>query len=82
MARRKVFTLARRWTVALASVTFIMLASLTDSSAATDRAFRWIGDPRRAIDAGVMRRGLHTSIPLAGRAQVNSVSQEHRIAQG
>ena len=82
MARIKAFTLVRRWAVAVASITFIMLASLTDSSAATDRAFRWIGDPRRTNDVRVVRhekphREMHVRISPAATIRAAPLSQAH-----
>ncbi|MGM4920625.1 hypothetical protein [Tardiphaga sp. 813_E8_N1_3] len=47
---------ARRWLLVPASVAFVMLTSMAESSAASDKAYRWIGDPRLSTDIGAARR--------------------------
>ncbi|WP_371423052.1 hypothetical protein [Tardiphaga sp.] len=55
-ARMTMVKSARRRLVVAASVAFVMLASMAESSAASDRAYRWIGDSRLSIDIGAARR--------------------------
>jgi len=54
-ARMMMVKSARRLVVA-ASVAFVMLASMVENSAASDGAYRWIGDPRLSTDIGAARR--------------------------
>lgn len=55
-ARKTMMKSARRWLVVPASVAFVMLASMVESSAASDKAYRWIGDPRLSTDISAARR--------------------------
>ncbi|SFL36696.1 hypothetical protein SAMN03159423_1520 [Bradyrhizobium sp. NFR13] len=55
-ARKTMMKSARRWLVVPASVAFVMLASTGESPAASDKAYRWIGDPRLATDISAARR--------------------------
>jgi hypothetical protein len=55
-ARNTMMKSARRWLLVPASVAFVMLTSMAESSAASDKAYRWIGDPRLATDISAARR--------------------------
>jgi hypothetical protein len=55
-ARKMMMKSARRWLVVPASVAFVMLASMAESSAASEKAYRWIGDPRLSTDISAARR--------------------------
>lgn len=77
-ARKMMMKSVRRWLVVPASVAFVMLASVTESPAAPDKAYRWIGDPRLASDIGAARRAQRRVHALA-RETAPSVAPPVRL---
>lgn len=73
-ARNTMMKSARRWLLMPASVAFVMLTSMAESSAASDKAYRWIGDPRLSTDISAARRVQQRRVHAPARATVPSVA--------
>jgi hypothetical protein len=76
-ARKTMIKSARRWLLVPASVAFVMLTSMAESSAASDKAYRWIGDPRLATDISAARR-VQRRVHAPARVTVPSVAPSVR----
>jgi hypothetical protein len=71
-ARKTMMKSARRWLLVPASVAFVMLTSMVESSA-SDKAYRWIGDPRLATDISAARR-VQRHVHAPARVTIPSVA--------
>jgi hypothetical protein len=67
-ARKTMMKSARRWLLVPASVAFVMLTSMAESSD------RWIGDPRLSTDISAARRVQQRRVHAPARVTVPSVA--------